>query len=277
MSVIGRYHDANGRYLTAFVWSKIVVITRSSSLCHRYFFACTFLLVVVSSMYFISMVWIKWSASPVIITLSSGSKSADEFPFPGMQWISFSVFITYSVFTPFLILLHAAITICNMNVARKSVVQKIPKNTSDYVIVQSLCSAGASNSGSNSTSETWSFFRQVLMDVSSFLRKSYDGSLEENSYANFPFKVSPNCDDMIMYCEFGLTSFNCSTKFRKILTDDGLCCIFNGIYKLVYGNFSKINRMYWKATKFTIKLIGRIWRSWILRWPSEWMDARDRI
>lgn len=53
-----------------------------------------------------------------------------------------------------------------MNLARKSVVQKIPRNTSDYAIVQSLCTAGGSNSGSNSNSETWPFFRKVLSDVS---------------------------------------------------------------------------------------------------------------
>lgn len=34
---------------------------------------------------------------------------------------------------------------------------------------------------------------------------------------------------MLLHCEYSRTPFNCTTKFRKILTDDGLCCIFNGV------------------------------------------------
>lgn len=41
--------------------------------------------------------------------------------------------------------------------------------------------------------------------------------------------MAPSCENMLSYCEFGHKSFNCSKMFRRILTDDGLCCNFNGI------------------------------------------------
>lgn len=56
---------------------------RTISRLERVFFACMFFLVVIFSIYFISSIWVKWSASPLIITLSSMPISIKELPFPG--------------------------------------------------------------------------------------------------------------------------------------------------------------------------------------------------
>lgn len=47
------------------------------------FFVLTFLLVLALSIYFISNVWMRWSAAPIIIALNSLSTSINDLPFPG--------------------------------------------------------------------------------------------------------------------------------------------------------------------------------------------------
>lgn len=49
----------------------------------RCFFVVTFLLVLALSIYFISNVWMRWSAAPIIIGLNSMSTSIKDLPFPG--------------------------------------------------------------------------------------------------------------------------------------------------------------------------------------------------
>lgn len=107
---------------------------------NRFFFALTFLLVSILSVYFISNIWIKWSASPVIITLNSLSMSISELPFP-------------------------AITICNMNQAQNSSVQLLSKNSDEYSIVQSICTQAVDNEINNTKSGKWPAFRKMLLKV----------------------------------------------------------------------------------------------------------------
>lgn len=52
----------------------------------RFFFVVMFVMVFAFSIYFITNVWIKWSASPMIITLGAMSTSINDFPFPGTFW-----------------------------------------------------------------------------------------------------------------------------------------------------------------------------------------------
>lgn len=107
---------------------------------NRLFFALTFLLVFILSMYFISNVWIKWSASPVIITLNSKSREITSLPFP-------------------------AITVCNMNQAQNRSVQQLSRNSDEYSIVQSLCSRAVDNEINNTKSGKWPAFRKILLKV----------------------------------------------------------------------------------------------------------------
>lgn len=77
-----------------------------------------------------------------------------------------------------------------------------------------------------------------------FLSKdAFKGKLNVNRLIQWKFdytiqitkQVSPSCKDMLIWCEYGGVAFNCSSKFSAILTDDGLCCNFNGekCYKFV--------------------------------------------
>lgn len=66
------------------------------------FFGISFVLVVILSGFFISNIYIKWSASPIIISTSAKQQLTSNIPFP-------------------------AITICNLNQALRSRVQSISR------------------------------------------------------------------------------------------------------------------------------------------------------
>lgn len=139
MWVIERYLDVNGILeklaKDSWFWNFIF---------YRIFFALMFLLVVLFSIYFISSIWIKWSASPIIITLSSMPKSIKDIPFP-------------------------AITVCNMNQVRKNMVLKIPKNSSEFSVIKSLCRSDPSLDNSTPPDYgTGLLYRRVLLTVSVF-------------------------------------------------------------------------------------------------------------
>ncbi|XP_031626094.1 pickpocket protein 28-like isoform X2 [Contarinia nasturtii] len=153
---------------------------RKITLFERLFFGAMFLLVFLFSIYFITNIWIKWSASPMIITLNAHSTPISEFPFP-------------------------AVTICNMNQAKKSAVDKIPRFTVDYSLVQSLCTLSRYDDSNTTKPGKWHDFKRVLL------------------------KVSQPCDQMLIRCDYGGFESECMSLFKSILTDEGLCCIFNGL------------------------------------------------
>lgn len=114
---------------------------RSISRFERIFFAIAFVLVVGLSIFFISVVWRKWNNKPLIIALSSNEYSIRDLTFP-------------------------AVTICSMNQARKSIVNKYKKTSAEYAVVKSLCKPDSVfENNSNSQSAKWSLFRKVLWKV----------------------------------------------------------------------------------------------------------------
>lgn len=44
-------------------------------------------------------------------------------------------------------------------------------------------------------------------------------------------QVSQSCKELLKSCSFGGIEFECLDIFSNILTDEGLCCIFNGVHK----------------------------------------------
>lgn len=71
------------------------------------------------------------------------------------------------------------------------------------------------------------FFKIVLK---SFL-KSFLKSIFQKSSIRFPLtQVSSTCERMLVYCEYGGLPFDCITKFNDIMTEDGLCCVFNAVH-----------------------------------------------
>ncbi|KAM8720190.1 hypothetical protein ACLKA7_006265 [Drosophila subpalustris] len=144
----------------------------------RVFFGISFFLVVILSGFFISNIYIKWSASPIIISTSAKQLLTSNMPFP-------------------------AVTICNLNQALRSRVQRISRSSSNYSLLMSLCSQG--DEQTITYVGTWKYFKALLVDV------------------------AQPCEDMLLYCSFGSRKEICSMIFKSILTDDGLCCTFNAL------------------------------------------------
>lgn len=107
---------------------------------YRTFFAASFLLVVMLTVYYISNIYEKWSASPVIIALSAVATPVVDIPFP-------------------------AVTICNMNQARESVVSSIVKGTAEDMLLQGLCNKPVNFTGTKSENTNWTKFREFLVRV----------------------------------------------------------------------------------------------------------------
>lgn len=61
-----------------------------------------------------------------------------------------------------------------------------------------------------------------------------DGTSDSNALANntliiadFVANHSQTCDQMLLYCKFSAIEYNCMDLFRQLITDEGLCCVFN--------------------------------------------------
>jgi len=135
-------------------------------------------LVVILSGFFISNVYVKWSASPIIISTSAKQKLTSNMPFP-------------------------AITICNLNQALLSQVDRIARTSTNFSLLMGLCDQGGDTT--ISYIGTWKYFKAILVEV------------------------AQPCEKMLLYCSFGSRAEECSLLFTSILTDDGLCCNFNAL------------------------------------------------
>lgn len=154
------------------------------STAERCFFAASFALVVVLAGYFITNVYVKWRASPLIISMSAAATPITEFPFP-------------------------AVTFCNMNQARRDVVARFKRGSNDALLMRSMCGTSrmAATVLEQASDTSWRYFQE-------FLRK-----------------VSRPCGDMLVSCKFGTRPYACAELFDTVLTDEGVCCIFNGVHK----------------------------------------------
>lgn len=100
----------------------------------------SFVLVLLLSGYFISNIYAKWVASPVIIALNAVATSVNDIPFP-------------------------AVTICNMNQARLSVVKNFENKTVDEALLHSLCAEHVTFNGIRSNNTSWDVFQKFLVMV----------------------------------------------------------------------------------------------------------------
>lgn len=129
------------------------------------------------SIYFISNVWMKWSYSPIIVTLSSKAISIKDVPFPGKQFTLFNIF--------------------------KDIFHYYLRNCLSFFQPKPLQFA------------TWIKFKRVKFFIINFW--------------SILSQISPSCASMLLHCEYGGLPFECTTQFRTIITDDGLCCVFNEV------------------------------------------------
>lgn len=108
----------------------------------RAFFVLIFCSVFCLSAYYISNIYDKWTASPVIITLNAIATNVGEIPFP-------------------------AITICNANQARRDAIDQFTEESGDFFLLRSLCRSEVNVSSAVRPNNTnWSHFKDFLKRVS---------------------------------------------------------------------------------------------------------------
>lgn len=141
-------------------WAKISIASP------RCFFLLMFLLVVSLTGIFISQTYTTWKTS-TIVTMSSDTTHISEMPFPGTIWSNRQCFSTFS--SPLSVLyffLWEAVTICNMNLAKKSVVERMPNDSIEYSIVQDICMAREKRGGLSATQKgAWPQYQRVITEV----------------------------------------------------------------------------------------------------------------
>lgn len=109
----------------------------------RVFFVLSFIFVLMLSMYFISNIYEKWTASPIIIAQNAYATSISEFPFP-------------------------AVTICNLNQVKRSKIENVQKGSIESMLVKSLCQLNNDDDEVEDYEGKWSSFRNFLLNVSNF-------------------------------------------------------------------------------------------------------------
>nr|XP_017101236.2 pickpocket protein 28 [Drosophila bipectinata] len=120
----------------------------------------------------------KWEITPVIIGISSHMTPINSIPFP-------------------------AITICNMNQAKKSKVEHLVPGSVGYAMLQKTC------------------YRET--NYTSYINLQH----KNETFPNFIVNISEKCEDLIVSCMFHQQKIPCTDIFREIFVDEGLCCIFN--------------------------------------------------
>lgn len=149
----------------------------------RIYFFVAFSIVTVLSAYFISNLWNKWSENPIIIGLNSASTPLNEIPFP-------------------------AVTICNMNQARRNIADTIPEGTLNNMLLESVCNLD----------------NQITLE-GEFKNQDFLGKWSD--FRKFLINVSQPCKEMLKFCRFATVDEMCMDLFLSMLTDEGICCTFN--------------------------------------------------
>ncbi|CAG9771852.1 unnamed protein product [Ceutorhynchus assimilis] len=142
----------------------------------RIFWLISFSVAIGFATYYITNIYDKWKSSPVIISFSPFDGDISKIPFP-------------------------AITICNMNQAKRSEAEKILREGSnvDKKLLDDACNGNASFDQTEKIS--WEALRNFL--------------------------TGNSCSDMLISCQWGDDKVDCDDAFNNDLTDEGLCCSFN--------------------------------------------------
>nr|XP_036231447.1 pickpocket protein 28 [Bactrocera oleae] len=146
------------------------------------------------------------------------------------KWISTPVIIGISphptsiLNTPF-----PAITVCNMNQVMASSVANYTTDSSEGVLLKLLCNVG-------------SIVDEKLIESPNFKNNNL-------TVSTFLLEHAQPCSRMLLSCSIGSSVKNCSDLFREIMTDEGLCCVFNVLHPdfLFKGNTKKIISDYERA------------------------------
>ncbi|XP_018575693.2 pickpocket protein 28 [Anoplophora glabripennis] len=165
----------------------------SLTFAERIFWLISFSVAIGFAAYYISNIYEKWQSSPVIISFSPFDADLSTIPFP-------------------------AITICNMNQAKKTEAERILKEGSleELKLLNDVCNG-------NQTS-------------------SYSEVYNWTTLRNFLIKVGASCSDVLRVCEWTNDKVDCDELFNNDLTDEGLCCSFNRLPpKKIFRNENDIS------------------------------------
>ncbi|XP_053965737.1 pickpocket protein 28 [Anastrepha ludens] len=137
------------------------------------------------------------------------------------KWISTPVIIGISphptsiLSTPF-----PAVTICNMNQVCASRVAHYKADSKEGALLKLLCNEEA-------------FSDEKLMDEPNFKNNNL-------SIPAFLQQHAQPCSRMVLSCTIGSVVLNCSDIFHEVMTDEGLCCVFNILHpKFLYTSITK--------------------------------------
>ncbi|KOB78304.1 Uncharacterized protein OBRU01_02645 [Operophtera brumata] len=100
-----------------------------------------------------------------------------------------------------------ALTICNVNQAKKSVAERDPV---DKKLLQSLC---------------------TTRDDTEIFEDDIAGSADWDHTRSFLINVTQPCNEMLAMCEWDSKTMDCQDLFNAQLTDEGLCCTFNVVHR----------------------------------------------
>ncbi|KAL4711876.1 hypothetical protein ACJJTC_006045 [Scirpophaga incertulas] len=153
----------------------------------RFFWLAAFLFSLICAGFFILNVYAKWRLSPMIVSINPENMGLNNLPFP-------------------------AITICNVNQAKKTVAQRyIRTGTSiDKKLLESLCSTHNDSDifeDNIAESADWEYTRSFLINI------------------------TQQCNEMLTSCRWNSNVMSCQDLFNAQLTDEGLCCTFNVVHR----------------------------------------------
>ncbi|CAG9791417.1 unnamed protein product [Diatraea saccharalis] len=153
----------------------------------RFFWLTAFLFSLMCAGFFILNVYAKWTMSPMIVSINPENMALENLPFP-------------------------AITVCNVNQAKKSVAQRyLSKGSSvNKKLLESLCSA----------QHDADIFEDELAEAADW-----------DYMRSFLINVTQPCNEMLASCSWNSRKMSCVDLFNAQLTDEGLCCTFNVVHR----------------------------------------------
>uniref|UniRef100_A0A8R2QYS9 Uncharacterized protein n=1 Tax=Bombyx mori TaxID=7091 RepID=A0A8R2QYS9_BOMMO len=166
---------------------------------YRFFWLAAFSSSLICAGFFILNVYSKWRMSPMIVSINPENMPLHGLPFP-------------------------AITICNVNQAKKSIAEGYQKygNSIDKKLLQSVCTTRG--------------------DIELF-EDDIAGSADWDYTRSFLINVTQPCQEMLALCNWDSEKMNCQDLFNAQLTDEGLCCTFNVVHrKMMFRNPCNINQ-----------------------------------
>ncbi|KAJ0173050.1 hypothetical protein K1T71_011226 [Dendrolimus kikuchii] len=160
----------------------------------RFFWLTAFGCSLVCAGFFILNVYAKWRLSPMIVSINPTNMPLHDLPFP-------------------------AVTICNVNQAKKSVAERYRDHGQVFILFVSAVDKKLLQSLCTTQDDTEIFEDKVAL------------SADWDHTRSFLINVTQPCQEMLALCFWDSTMMNCEDLFNAQLTDEGLCCTFNVVHR----------------------------------------------